>query len=170
MAQTINFNNTTPAAPTNGVNVSWQNDSSNPPNISANLPSGQGGVPNIPNQINATGLTANYNAGTAATIFTPTVATTLRVTVTVATTVAATTGAATSTMPSITLGWTDQGGIARTLTMIATSTGNTTTYHATATAQIYTNASTAVTITAANYASNTAAQMTYYLVAVTEVI
>lgn len=35
MAQTINFNNTTPAPPAAGANVTWQSDSSNPPNISA---------------------------------------------------------------------------------------------------------------------------------------
>lgn len=37
MASTINYNNTTPTAPTGGVNVLWQNDNSNPPNISASV-------------------------------------------------------------------------------------------------------------------------------------
>lgn len=47
MAQTVNFNDTTPAAPTNGANVKWQSDSSNPPNISAYLPVAVGGAATI---------------------------------------------------------------------------------------------------------------------------
>src|SRR5579862_2730495 len=123
MAQTINYSNTTPAPPANTVNASWQNDSSNPPNVSIYIPSGQGGLANIPTLLISTGLVANYNAGTAYTIYTPTVATPLRITVTQAITVA---GATSSTLPSLTLGYTDVGGIARTVAMIATSTTNTT--------------------------------------------
>ena len=100
MAQTINYSNTTPAPPANTVNALWQNDSSNPPNVSIYIPSGQGGVANIPYLLTATGLTANYNAGTAVTIYTPTVATVLQITVTQAITVA---GATSSTLPSFIL-------------------------------------------------------------------
>jgi hypothetical protein len=66
MAQTINFSNTTPAAATNTVNVSWQNDNSNPPNISANVPSGVAGVANI---VAKSILTAQSAAIAATTIF-----------------------------------------------------------------------------------------------------
>lgn len=66
MAQTINFNNTTPVAPANGVNVLWQSDSSNPPNISANLPSGVGGASNI---VARSVLTVQSAAIAATTIF-----------------------------------------------------------------------------------------------------
>ena len=120
--------------------------------------------------ISATGLTANYNSGSAATIFTPTAPTRLRVTATEAITIAATTGAATSTLPSLTLGYTDVGGIARTVQMLATSGTNTTAVYETASELIYTDGSTPVTITSASYASNTAAQMTYYLIATAEII
>ena len=47
MAQTVNFSSSTPAPPSNTINVAWQNDNSNPPNISANVPSGVGGAANI---------------------------------------------------------------------------------------------------------------------------
>src|SRR5271157_3893785 len=35
MYQIVNFSDATPAAPATGVNVKWQNDASNPPNVSA---------------------------------------------------------------------------------------------------------------------------------------
>jgi hypothetical protein len=38
MANTINLSNTTPAASAGNVNVTWQNDSSTPPNISGYVP------------------------------------------------------------------------------------------------------------------------------------
>lgn len=66
MAQTINFNNTTPAAGQNGVNVSWQNDSSNPPNISAYVPSGVSGAAN---NVAKSILTVQSAAITATTIY-----------------------------------------------------------------------------------------------------
>lgn len=121
-------------------------------------------------QIVATGLTANYNSGSAKTIFTPTAATVLRVTATTAITTAATTGAGTSVLPSLTLGYTDVGGVARTVAMLPTSSTNTTTVYETANELIYTNTSTVVTVTSASYASDTAAQMTYYLIVTTEVL
>ena len=66
MAQTINFNNTTPAAPTNGINVLWQNDSSNPPNISAYLSIGNGGIVGV---IARSLLTAQAAAISATTVY-----------------------------------------------------------------------------------------------------
>jgi hypothetical protein len=128
------------------------------------------GIPSEPFQIVATGLSASYNSGSAKTIFTPTAATLLRVTVTEYITVAATTGAATSTLPSVTLSWTDESGISRTNTMIATSTTNTTAVYFTATVLIQTNSSTAVQVTSAGYASNTASQMQYSLVTTVEIL
>ncbi len=47
MAQSFTFSDNTPAAPTGTINVRWQNDSSSPPNISANIPTGTGGAANI---------------------------------------------------------------------------------------------------------------------------
>lgn len=128
------------------------------------------GVPSEPFQIVATNLSANYNAGGAKTIFTPTAATLIRVTVTTAIIVAATTGAGTSTLPSLTLGYTDEGGIARTIAMTATSATNTTAVFKTATELIYTDNSTPVTVTSASYASDTAAQMRYDLFVAVEIL
>ncbi len=118
-------------------------------------------------QIVVTGLTANYNAGSVKTIYTPTAASQLRISYSQAITTAATT---TSTLPSLVLGWTDVGGIARTKTIVPTDSTNTTTVEYDGVAVITTNTSTAVTITSANYASNTAAQMVYALSVTTEVI
>jgi hypothetical protein len=119
------------------------------------------------NQIVATGLTANYNAGSAKTIFTPTIASQLRISFSQAITTAATTS---STFPSLTLGWTDVGGIARTKALVATSATNTTAVEADGVVVITTNGSTVVTVTSASYASNTAAQMAYALSVTTEVL
>jgi hypothetical protein len=66
MSQTINFSNSTPAAPSNTVNAAWQNDNSNPPNISVNVPSGVGGTSNV---VAKSSLTAQTAAITATTIF-----------------------------------------------------------------------------------------------------
>lgn len=132
-----------------------------------NIVTAGNGVPSEPFQIASPALTANYNAGSAKTIFTPTAASLLRVTVQTATVIA---DGASSTVPSLTLGYTDVGGIARTLQMIATSSGNTTTYYATSSALIYTNTSTVVTVTSTGYASGTPAVMTYSLVVTVEVL
>jgi hypothetical protein len=66
MAQTVNLSNTTPAAATNAVNVTWQSDNSNPPNISAYVPSGVGGMPIL---VARSLLTAQSAAITATTIY-----------------------------------------------------------------------------------------------------
>jgi hypothetical protein len=66
MAQTVNFNDSTPATAANGANVKWQNDSSNPPNISAYMPSGVGGASNI---VAKSVLTAQGAAIVATTLF-----------------------------------------------------------------------------------------------------
>lgn len=66
MAQTINFSDSTPAAPTNGANAKWQSDNSNPPNISAYMPNGVGGAPLI---IAKSLLTAQSAAITATTLY-----------------------------------------------------------------------------------------------------
>jgi len=121
------------------------------------------GVPGILGVVKSSGLTANYNAGSAKTIYTPTAASVCRITGSQMCTTAATTGAATSTFPSLTLGWTDVGGIARTYTLVTSDSNNTTNDIQFFDVTIYTNTSTAVTVTSASYASNTAAQMQYAL-------
>lgn len=116
------------------------------------------GVPSIVFQTLNTGLTANYNAGAAKTMFTPTAPGMWTIKAFMGITTVAGTS---STSPSLTLGYTDAGGIARTLVIFATSGANTTATSAQFTANIYTNGSTAVTITSAGYASNPATTMQY---------
>lgn len=108
----------------------------------------------------STGLVANFNSGSAQTLFTPGAAGMYRISVYMATTTAATSS---STMPSITIGWTDAGGTARTKALIATSAGNTTTYQVDADMRVYTNGSTAVTLTCAGYASSGGTALAYCL-------
>jgi hypothetical protein len=164
----LNFNGTTPAAPSGGTNVLWQNDSSG--NVSAYISSGATVVTNTALPILQPTLTANYNAGSAQTIYTPAASTVLRVSWSQAIVVAATTGAATSTFPSLTLSWTDVGGITRTQTLVSTSTTNTTAVQSMGATLIYTNSSGPVAVTSASYASNTAAQMTYALTVFAEIL
>jgi len=117
------------------------------------------------NYSTGTSLAANYNAGTAQTVYTPLWNTTLRVSYSQAITQAATNS---STMPSLTLGWTDAGGIARTKQLVATSTSNATTVESDGYVTIYTNNVTPVTIISASYASSGATPMQYALAVIAE--
>ncbi len=119
------------------------------------------GVPPIYFSVKDAALTANYNAGVAKTLVTPTAASQYRISYSQAIVVV---DPASSTFPSLTLGWTDVGGIARTKTLVSTSATNTTAVESDGDVTIYTNASTPVTITSAGYASGTAGTMTYALV------
>ncbi len=131
------------------------------------LPALTGNILAEVNKIASPTLTANYNAGSAKTIFTPTAATVLRIHWSQSLVVV---DGASSTFPSLTLGWTDVGGIARTQPLVATSTTNTTAVTSEGSTTIYTNTSTPVTVTSASYASGTPATMTYALVVTTEVL
>lgn len=115
--------------------------------------------------IDATGLTANYNSGTAATLYAVPAsgAGLYRVTVTTEISTQATTS---STRPSVTLNWTNaDSNVAQTaVTMIATSATNSTTgATATATQVINARQSTNIQITSAGYASTGATAMQYSL-------
>ncbi len=122
-------------------------------------------------------LYANYNSGSAKTIYTPTAATALRVSVTELSTNTPT-GA---TLPSLTLGWTDAGGTAKTLALLS-STGSVSaagvyaTNYAAITASggiqvvIFTNSSTVVTVTSASYAAGSGTALTYALAISAEAI
>lgn len=125
------------------------------------------GIPSEVNQIVAASLTANYNAGNAKTIFTPTAPSQLRISYSQALTIVATT---TSTFPSLTLGWTDVGGVARTKMLVSADSTNTTAVESDGVVVLTTDGSTVVTVTSAGYASNTAAQMAYALTVTTEVL
>jgi hypothetical protein len=155
----INLNGTTPAAPSGSINVSFQNDASG--NISGYVPDSAV----IQTAILEPALTGNYNAGSPETLITPTVPSLYRISFSQAIVVV---DPSSSTMPSLTLGWSDPGGIARTKILVATSTTNTTAVEIDGDAVIYTNNSSPVTITSASYASNTPSTMTYALAIVIE--
>ena len=167
----VNFSNTTPAAVAGGTNVLWQTDGSG--NISGYVPTSS----SIAFSDLESSLSANYNAGSAKTIFTPSADTALRITVTEFSTNAPT-GA---TLPSLTLGWMDAGGTAKTLALLS-STGSVsaagvyaTNYAATTAsggiqALIYTNNSTVVTVTSASYAAGSGTALTYALAITAEIL
>ena len=107
-------------------------------------------------------LTANYNSGSAKTIYEGINGTD---TILAVKGVQAINRSATSssTFPSLTLSWTDPGGISRTQTLVATSTGNATSVITSFVTAIHVKAGTAVTLTSASYASSGATSMQYSL-------
>jgi len=136
------------------------------PTKSNNLTLAGQGYANVQTVVNSTGLTANYNSGTAKTLVTPTVsASVYRISGMQAITTAATTS---STFPSLTLSWTDPGSVARTVTLVSTSSTNATSVQTFFSNTIMTNGSTAVTITSASYASSGTTSMAYELAVILE--
>jgi hypothetical protein len=114
------------------------------------------------------GLVANYNAGAAKTLFTPTAAAMYRISFFQSIQQAATTS---STTPSLTLSYTDAGGVARTLVLVTSDSSNlTTSAPQQGNVHIYTNGSTAVTITSSGYASSGATAMQYVLAVTAEAL
>lgn len=165
MAQTINLSSSTPAAPANAVNVAWQNDSSNPPNVSANIPSGVGGGANIVAKSTLTAQTAAIAATTLYAI--PSSGAGLyRVSFVATITTAATTGAATSSLGGSTgfqLKYTNiADSVVKTTnpTTANISAANTTGTSISGDLFAYCNASTNLQYLF-GYTSNTAAQMTF---------
>ena len=118
------------------------------------------GVPAEVFQVLSTGLAANYNGGSAKTLFTPTAAGMWRISFFQAITTAA---GSSSTFPSLTLSYVDAGGVARTLVLVATSGTNTTAVVAQGDVVIMTDGSTPVTVTSASYASSGSPAMAYAL-------
>jgi hypothetical protein len=167
MAQTINWSGTTPAAPANAINVAWQNDSSTPPNISANVPSGVGGAANI---VARKVLTAQTAAQSSVSLLSvpSSGAGFYKVHYVTAITTAATTGAATSTLggsAGFQLVYTNGNGDAVSKTTVGTvnnSTANTTGTSISGCVAAYCSASSTLAFSF-GYASNTAAQMAYDL-------
>ncbi len=118
------------------------------------------GLTPVTNADAQTGLGANYNSGSAKTIVSsPTAGTVWKISGVQSLTRAATTS---STFPSLTLGWTDAGGIARTATLVSTSASNATTVTTPFSQVVHVNA-TNVTLTSAAYATSGATSMQYSL-------
>jgi hypothetical protein len=118
------------------------------------------GLPPIVFVASSAALTANYNGGTAQTIVNlPTAGSVFRVSGTQQVVRAA---SSSGTSPSLTLGYTDAGGIARTLVLVATGSGTTTATITSFSTTIYVNA-TNVTVTSAGYASTGVTSLEYAL-------
>jgi hypothetical protein len=125
-----------------------------------NITTAGNGIPAELFQVLAPALTNNYNAGVAKTLVVPSAAGMWRVSWSQSIVVV---DGASSTFPSLTLSWTDVGGIARTQTLVATSATNTTAVTSNGEAYVYSNSSTAIQVTSASYASGTPNTMTFSL-------
>jgi len=150
----INLNNTTPAAPSNTVNGSWQQDGSG--NVSVNLPSAPKQLP--ASNVDATAQSANIAATTPSGLAVPT-AGLYRVTATIIVTTAATTS---STLPSVVVTWTDKdNNAAQSYTVTPTNSGNVLTTFQQATVAINVSAANPIQYSTTGYASSGATAMQY---------
>ena len=155
----INFSSTTPAAPSGNVNVIPQNDGAG--NMSFYVP----GSASTVNTILQPTLTANFSGGYPFTLVESYSSGVYRVSWSQAIVQAA---SGSSTFPSLTLAWTDIGGVSRTATLVSTSSTNTTAVEIEGDIVIYVGSSTLITVTSASYASYGATPMTYALAVVAE--
>lgn len=114
-------------------------------------------VPEEEFTIRQVGLQSNYNGGAPVVVFIPTTTSMWRISFYEAVDVPASGGSSngTSTMPSLTLQYTDAGGVFRTLVLIADDHHNSTSLSiAWGVVPIYVLAGQAITLTSADYASN----------------
>jgi hypothetical protein len=149
-----NINNTVPAAPAGSTNVNWQTDGSG--NMSAY-------VTNYANEITVSNVDLlNQTANIASTtLFTPAAGGLYRIS---AYLIVTTVDGTSSTLPALTIGWTDpDNSTAQTLVLTPTNAGNTFTTHQTATCLINAKISVIVTFSTGSYASDTPATMAYSL-------
>ena len=146
----INLNATTPSAPAGTVNIAWQVDGTG--NVSANVPKGTSQVATV----DSTAQTANIAATT---LLAVTASGLFRVSGTIIVTSVGTT----STMPKVTLLWTDaDNSTAQTLDVTATSAGNVLTTFAQFTTVIDAKTGTNIQYQTSGYAS-TGSAMQYAL-------
>jgi len=147
----INLNSTAPAAPSGATNVIWQSDVSG--NVSAYVASTGGTGP-----VNSTGNTNNIPATT---IITPTASALYRIT---AYMIVAVVDAVSSTLPALTITWTDQDSAAgQSFTLLPTNNGNSLTTFQQANMEINALAGGNIQYSTSGYASNTPNAMTYAL-------
>lgn len=139
-----NYSSTTPAAPANGVNGTWQTDGSG--NMSVYVPVSAAEIVSAD-----VDLTAQVADITTTTLYTPSASGMYRVSAYLVVTTVSSPG---STLPALTIGWMDaDNSTAQTLALTPTNAGNALTTYQDGTAVI--NALTAVAITYATsgYAS-----------------
>jgi hypothetical protein len=147
----LNFNATTPAAPSGSTNVTWQNDASG--NVSAYVAS-TGGI----NPVNATGATDNITAATATT---PTTAGLYRVT---AYMIVTSPDAVSSTLPALTISWTDWDNTTpQSFVLLPTNNGNTTVTFQEDSMVVSSTSAVPIQYATSGYASNTPNSMAYAL-------
>lgn len=147
----INLNGTTPAAPANTVNGSWQVDGSG--NVSVNVPASAQKVATV----DLTAQAANIAATTA---YTPASSGLVRIVAYIVVTQAATTS---STLPSVVITWTDRdNSTLQTFTLTAASpSGNTLTTYGQAVLVTSALAASNVQYATSSYASSGATPMQY---------
>lgn len=125
---------------------------------------GQGTAP-IQHIETATSQAANFNSGSAKTLVTPTVSGSVyRIVASEFPVVAATGG----TLPSLTIGYTDRAGIARTFAMWTTTSTSANSTFVQNSVLIETNGSTAITATSAGYAAGSGTALSYDLMIAVE--
>jgi hypothetical protein len=149
-----NFNNTTPAAPAGSTNVAWLTDGSG--NNSASVPTSA--IELVVDNLDLTAQDANISATT---LFTPAASGMYSISIYIIVTTA---DGASSTLPSVTIGWTDADNTtAQTQLVTATSAGNSLTTFKNGTCVINAATGVAVTYATASYASGTPTAMKYSL-------
>jgi hypothetical protein len=145
----INLNNTIPAAPANATNVVWQED------VSGNVSAYVGTAANVLPAVDTTGLTGNVSATT---LFATTASRTFRISAYIIVTTA---GSVSSTLPKITITWTDaDNSQAQSFDLTPTNAGNALTTFEQAEMVIRALTTTNIQYATSSYASS-AAGMTY---------
>jgi hypothetical protein len=148
----VNFNNTTPAAPAGGTNVSWQSDGSG--NISAYSST----AASIKASVNLTAQTANVGATT---LLAVSASGAYRVS---AYSIVTTVDGASSTLPKTTITWTDpNNSTGQTFDITPTNAGNVLTTFQQGTMVFNAKTGTNIQYATSGYASGTPATMQYAL-------
>lgn len=149
-----NINNTVPAAPAGGTNVSWQTDGSG--NMSAYTSAFAAEL--TVNSVDLLAQTANIGSMI---LFVPAASGFYRIS---ASLIVTTVDGASSTLPALTIGWIDaDNSTAQTFALTPTNAGNTLTTLQQANLLINAKASVNVTFSTGSYASGTPATMQYAL-------
>lgn len=149
-----NYNDTTPAAPSNRTNAQWQTDGSG--NVSANVPTAAQEL--VASNVDLTAQAANV-ASTP--ILTPGANQMYRISALILVSQAATTS---STLPSIVISWTDfDSNTAQSFTLTPTNTGNNLTTFQQALMVLKAKSGVAINVSTAGYASTGATPMQFAL-------
>lgn len=148
----VNFSDTTPAAPTGGTNIKWQTDGSG--NLSGYI---QAATELVGDGVDLTAQTANVGPATLVTTPDGYYRISCYIIVT-------TVDGASSTLPSVVITWNDlDNGQPQTLTLTPTSSGNLLTTYEQNDAIINAGSSASIDYSTTGYASGTPATMKYAL-------